>query len=101
MSGRYKLFFPKVTGCNFSPPQRSEDLLLAGCPTEDDLKKFENLQLIVNQTRLSSSPDQPISEWEATPVVRNEGEICSFSWAEVQQILLWTGRSRARKREKS
>jgi len=79
--------------------KRSEDLLLAGCPTEDDVKKFENL--IVNQTRLSSSPDQPISEWEATPIVRNEREICSFSWEEVEQILLWTGRSRARKREKS
>jgi hypothetical protein len=70
--------------------------VLLAYPTEDDLEIFESLQSQCGRS-MSSSPEQVISEWEATPVrmevaVDSAGEY--LDWAAVQEILLRTGRSR-------
>lgn len=57
--------------------------VVLGSPTADDVEKFERL----------GSDEEVISEWEATPP-REVAIDRYLDWAAVQQILLWTGRSR-------
>jgi hypothetical protein len=54
--------------------------VVLGSPTEDEVEMFERL-----------GSEEVISEWEATPAREVDRYL---DWAAVQQILLWTGRSR-------
>ncbi|KAF8622337.1 hypothetical protein AX15_007072 [Amanita polypyramis BW_CC] len=73
-----------------------EDKLLDH-PCVEDLEVFEDLACEYR----GSSPERVVSEWEATPVGNSCWQINQLSWRELHQILLRTGRSRARQRGKA